>query len=222
MTTTRPAQRVQQDDARLARFDLVERCTHWLVAALFGVLIVTAIPLYFGTLFGIVLPRQTIARLHLWCGLALPVPIIVSLFGRWGAAMRADIVRINNWTRAERRWLRTLGRAPLRAGKFNPGQKLNATIIGATIFTLVVTGSMLQWFRFFPVNLRVNATFVHDVVAFSVVILITGHITMAVAHRDSLKSMFRGTISSRWASRHAPAWLDEIEQTDGKQAADKA
>ena len=220
MTTTQPAKTTRQSALRIARFDLVERCTHWLVAVLFGVLIFTAIPLYFGTLFGIVLPRQTYARLHLWCGLALPLPIIVSLVGRWGAAMRADVARISNWTRAERRWVRSLGRASLKAGKFNPGQKLNATFIAATILTMLVTGAILQWFRFFPVQVRVNATFVHDVVAFAVVILITGHILMAVAHRDSLVSMFRGTISSRWASRHAPAWLDEVEQADGKQDAD--
>jgi len=39
-----------------------------------------------------------------------------------------------------------------------------------------------------------------------------GHILLALTHRDALVSMFRGTVSAKWASQHAPRWLDEIEQ----------
>ena len=198
--------------SRILRFDVVERCTHWLVAALFGALFATAIPLYFGTLFGIVLPRHTIAQIHLWCGLALPVPVVVSLLGSWGAAMRADVARFSIWRRAEVRWLRSPGRTPLHAGKFNPGQKLNAIFVAATILIMLVTGSILQWFRFFAVDVRVNATFVHDVFAFAIFFVAMGHILLALTHRDALVSMFRGTVSAKWASQHAPRWLDEIEQ----------
>jgi formate dehydrogenase subunit gamma len=194
---------------RLLRFDRVQRAAHWANAALFGVLMATAIPLYFGTLFGIVLQRHVIEMIHLWCGVALPVPIIVSLLGPWGHQMRHDLRRVNYWTRDEIRWLLSMGKTPLQADKFNPGQKLNTIFIGASIVVLLATGSMLQWFRFFPVPWRTGATFVHDVFAWVVFVVVGGHIVMALTHRDSLKSIFTGWISVTWARAHATHWFKE-------------
>jgi formate dehydrogenase subunit gamma len=200
---------------RILRFDRVQRTTHWVNAALFGTLMVTAIPLYFGSLFGIVLERHVVEQIHLWCGLALPIPIIVSLLGPWGASMRRDVRRINAWTHQETEWLRTLGRTPLEADKFNPGQKLNAIFVGAVILVMLVTGSMLQWFRFFSVSLRQGATFVHDAFAFAIFIVVIGHIVMAITHRDALRSIFSGWVSEQWAGRHASRWLKESRDLEG-------
>jgi formate dehydrogenase subunit gamma len=169
----------------------------------------TAIPLYFGSFFGIVLPRHLIEMIHLWSGLALPIPLIVSLIGPWGRSMRRDVRRMNYWTREEIRWMRTLGRSDLRADKFNPGQKLNAIFVGASILVMLVTGSMLQWFRFFSVSWRSGATLVHDVFAFAIFFVVIGHVVMALTHRDALRSIFKGWVSRRWAERHAPRWLEE-------------
>jgi formate dehydrogenase subunit gamma len=199
----------------ILRFDRVQRAAHWANAALFGVLMATALPLYFGSLFGIVLQRHVIEMIHLWSGLALPVPIVVSLLGPWGHQMRRDVRRVNYWTRQEIRWMMTTGKTPLKADKFNPGQKLNAIFIGASIVVLLVTGAMLQWFRFFPVTWRTGATFVHDVFAWAVFVVVFGHIVMAVTHRDSLKSMFTGRISGAWARANAASWLEERPLVDG-------
>jgi formate dehydrogenase subunit gamma len=197
------------ETVRLLRFDRVQRWAHWLNAALFGVLMATAIPLYFGSFFGLVWPRHLVAQIHLWTGVALPIPIIVSLLGPWGASMRRDVRRINMWTRQEMRWMKTLGETPIVADKFNPGQKLNSIFIGASIVIMLVTGSMLQWFRFFPVPWREGATFVHDVMSFAIFVVVLGHIVMALTHRGSLRSMFTGWVSESWAATHAPAWLKE-------------
>jgi formate dehydrogenase subunit gamma len=200
---------------RLLRFDRVQRSAHWANAALFGVLMFTAIPLYFGSFFGAVFPRHVIEQIHLWSGLALPVPIIISLLGPWGRSMRRDVKRVNAWTREEIRWLRSLGGAPLEADKFNPGQKLNAIFIGAVIVVMLITGSMLQWFRFFSVSLRQGATFVHDAFAFAIFAVVIGHIAMAITHRDSLRSIFKGWVSEQWAATHAPRWLKESRDAEG-------
>lgn len=202
------------DTVRLLRFDRVQRSAHWVNAALFGVLMTTAIPLYFGSFFGLVWPRHLVAQIHLWTGVALPIPIIVSLLGPWGASMRHDVHRINMWTRQEVRWIKTLGETPIVADKFNPGQKLNAIFIGASIVIMLATGSMLQWFRFFPVPWREGATFVHDVMAFALFVVVFGHIVMALTHRDALRSIFTGWVSESWAAKHAPAWLKE-EKSSG-------
>jgi formate dehydrogenase subunit gamma len=194
---------------RLLRFDRVQRAAHWANATMFFILMFTAIPLYFGSFFGIVLPRHLIEQIHLWTGLSLALPIIISLIGPWGTAMRQDIRRINFWTRDEIRWLRTFGKSRLEADKFNPGQKLNAIFIGASILVMLVTGSMLQWFRFFSVSLRSGATLVHDIFAWAIFIVVIGHIVMAVTHREALRSIFKGWVSESWAQRHSGRWLKE-------------
>lgn len=202
----------------LVRFDAVQRTAHWVNALAFGVLIFTAIPLYFGSFFGVVFERHTIQMIHLWTGVFLPVPILVSLAGPWGRRMRADLRRATVWTRREVRWFRTLGRTPLDADKFNPGQKANIIFVGAAIVVLFATGYILQWFRFFPVSWREGATFTHDVFAFVVFAVVVGHIYMALTHPGSLASMFTGTVDERWAARNAAGWLNEERAADAAPA----
>lgn len=198
---------------RLLRFDRVQLVTHWTNATLFGLLIATAIPLYFGSFFGVIVPRHVIQMVHLWTGLALPLPVLVSLVGPWGRQMRQDVRRVNYWTRDEVLRVKSFGKTALAADKFNPGQKLNAIFIGGTTVVLLATGSLLQWFRFFPITWRAGATFVHDSFALAVSIVIIGHIVMAVTHRDALKAIFTGRVNEQWAQRHAPGWLAERPPT---------
>jgi formate dehydrogenase subunit gamma len=181
---------------------------------LFAILMFTAIPLYFGSFFGIVFQRHLIAEIHLWAGIALPVPLIVSLIGPWGSRMRRDVRRLNHWTREEISWLSTLGRSALVTDKFNPGQKLNTIFVGGVIVVMLATGSILQWFRFFPVSWRTGATFVHDGFALAVFVVVFGHIAFALTHPGSLRSMFKGWVTESWAARYAAGWLSEEEVTD--------
>ena len=166
---------------RIVRFDAVQRAAHWANALLFGILMATALPLYFGSIATLVGRRALVEEIHLWAGIALPVPLLISVLGPWGAQFRRDLRRINVWTRDEVTWLKALGRkAPQVVDKFNPGQKLNAIFIGAAIVVMLATGAMLKWFRFFPVDWRTGATFVHDVFAFAIFVVVAGHVLFAL------------------------------------------
>jgi formate dehydrogenase subunit gamma len=200
-----------QSAGRILRFDGVQRAAHWANALLFGILMLTALPLYFPSLSDVVGRRALVANIHVWSGVALPVPLLISLLGPWGAQMRRDLRRINVWTNEEVKWLRSLGRnAPRVVDKFNPGQKLNAIFVGGSIVVMLATGFILKWFRFFPVNWRTGATFVHDALAFAIFAVVIGHILFALTHRDSMRSMITGWVSETWAARHAPGWLREM------------
>lgn len=194
---------------RLLRFDRVQRAAHWANAALFGVLVLTALPLYFPSVERVVGRHVLVATIHVWAGIAWPVPLIVSLIGPWGARMRRDVRRFNRWTRGELEWLWHFGAADLEKDKFNPGQKLNAVFIGGAIVVFLGTGIVMKWFGLFPVGWRTGATFVHEVLAFLVVFVVVGHIIMALTHRDALRSMVRGWVTVAWARRHAPRWARE-------------
>jgi formate dehydrogenase subunit gamma len=202
----------RQPVARMLRFDRVQRTAHWANAFLFGILMLTALPLYFPSLSDVVGRRALVANIHVWSGIALPAPVLVSLVGPWGVAMRRDLRRINVWTRDEVKWLRHLGRnAPRVVDKFNPGQKLNAIFVGGAILVMLGTGFVLKWFGFFPVSWRTGATFVHDVLALAIFIVVIGHILFALTHPESLRSMVKGWVSEAWAARNAPEWLKEYK-----------
>ncbi len=208
----------EQSKQRVLRFDRVERAVHWVNASLFMILILTGAALYFTPLIALVGRRRLIEQVHLYVGLSLPLPLLLGLAGNWGRGLRRDVSCINGWTEADLQWLRGLvdtasGRrraAPRpRLGKFNAGQKLNAAFVAGGGLVMLGTGALLRWYVPFPLSWRAGATFVHNWLAVTFLIVIVGHITLAIADREALRAMLGGRVSRAWAARHAPAWLDE-------------
>ena len=194
---------------RLLRFDRVQRAAHWANAALFGVCMLTGLPLYFSSIERLVGRHVLLVQVHVAAGLALPFPIVVSLVGPWGARMRSDLRRINRWTEQEVRWILRWTRRSPPGDKFNPGQKLNAIFVGGSIVVMLGTGAILEWFGPFPVSWRTGATFVHEVLSCAIFVVVAGHLVMAVTHRDAMRSMLRGWVSVAWARRNAPRWAEQ-------------
>jgi formate dehydrogenase gamma subunit len=201
----------------LVRFDAVERAVHWVNAVLFLVLVGTGAILYLEPLQAVVGRRALVEDVHVYAGLALPVPLLIALSGSWGRALRDDMRRFNRWSSDDWEWLRAIfrpgpergvdGRAA-RVGKFNAGQKLNAAFVAGAGLVMLGTGVIMRWYHPWPLNWRTGATFVHDWLALAVGIVIIGHMGMALREPEVLRAMFLGTIRQAWAKRHAPAWLD--------------
>ena len=205
----------QQRSSSLVRFDRVERATHWANATLFATLMVTSLPLYFSQIEAHIGRRHLLVEIHVWAGVSLPVPLLVSLAGPWGARLRSDLRRASLWTSAELTWLRTLGRSRLRLrDKFNPGQKANVLFIGTMIVVTLGTGSVMNWVGHFPLEWRTGATFVHDICALAIFLVVFGHIGFALTHPQALRSIFTGRVSRSWAEQHANGWLAEEASTE--------
>jgi formate dehydrogenase subunit gamma len=207
VTTTTTGLRPTEPE--LVRFGRAERVIHWTMATLFLVLMLTGAAMYTGPVSTLVGRRDLMRDLHVIAGLALPVPIVVGLVTRWGRGLRLDLSRLNRWTSDDRAWFRRRTRADTRLGKFSPGQKLNATFLGATIVVMLATGVILKWFERFPISIRTGATFVHDWMALGIWLSITAHIALAFHDPDALRSMVRGSISARWARTKRPRWYEE-------------
>jgi len=177
------------------RFDNVTRAVHWANAALFLFLVFTGLVLSFGPLSTAVGRRTLVKDLHVWSGLALPVPLLLGVVGRWGAVLRADLGRLNRWSVSDRRWLRRVFRLRRRrhqpSGKFHPGQKLNAAFVGGSIPVMLLTGSIMRWYEPFPLSWRTGATFVHDWLATALLFVIAGHIVKALVTPGALAPMLR-------------------------------
>src|SRR5439155_26005106 len=77
-TTTR------RDSDAIPRFDRVERVAHWTTAALFGVLMLSGAVLYAGPFSATSGRRELFRQVHVYAGIILPVPVLLSAAGRWG------------------------------------------------------------------------------------------------------------------------------------------
>jgi formate dehydrogenase subunit gamma len=197
-------------DAPLLRFDRVERTLHWVNATLFGVLMLTGAALYAGPVSALVGNRLLVRNLHVYSGLLLPIPLLVAVLGRKGARLRTDLGRLNRWSRDDARWFRRGHRDDVELGKFNPGQKLNATFVAAAGVVMLGTGSIMHWFEPFPIDWRTGATFVHDWFALGIWVAVLGHIMFALRDGDALDSMIGGSVPAAWARKKAPLWYEEL------------
>src|SRR5262245_52911207 len=192
------------------RFDRVERTLHWTNATLFGVLMLTGAALYAGPVSTLVGHREIVRTLHVYSGLALPIPVLLAVLGRRGARLRDDLGRLNRWSRDDARWFRRTKRHTVRLGKFNPGQKLNTAFIAGAAVVMLGTGSIMHWFDLFPLDWRTGATFVHDWFALGIWVAVLGHIVFALRDTDSLESMLGGHIAASWTREKAPLWYEEL------------
>ncbi len=192
------------------RFSWAERLVHRTTAWLMIVCILTAAVLYNGPIAVRVGHRHLVELVHVYCGFALPVPMVLGLASY---AYRADLRRLGRMTSADRRWLRSKTRRDgrIRVGKFNAGQKLNASLACGSIFVLLGTGVLMYFIGLAPLSMRTGATFVHDWFALALGLLVVGHITFAIKDPESRRGMRTGRVSRHWAREEHADWLAEIE-----------
>jgi len=202
------------------RFTPTQRWVHRAVALLMGVCLLTAAMLYFGPLAVAVGRRHLIATIHLYAGLALPVPVIAGLLS---GAFRSDLRLLNRFDAADWEWLRRKdrrqGRIPI--GKFNPGQKANAAFVAGAILVMVGTGLVLGWPNPWPLRYRQGATFVHDWLAAAIVVMTVGHIVFALRDPEARLGLRTGFVSPDWARREHPSWAAG-QRSDARPAGSQA
>jgi formate dehydrogenase subunit gamma len=198
-------------EPELPRFSRAVRWVHGVTGALTLVCIATAAVLYNGSLLMLVGHRPVVEAVHVWCGLALPVPLVAGLVAR---SYRADLRRLDRFTPHDWRWLRSRtrrdGRIPV--GKFNAGQKLNGALSGGAIAVLLLTGTVMTATDVAPLAWRTGATLVHDWTALAFGLLVVGHLSYASRDPVSMRSLRTGTVPRSWARREHAAWAEELAE----------
>jgi formate dehydrogenase subunit gamma len=193
----------------VARFGLGSRWVHGLTAALMISCILTAAVLYNGSIAVLVGHRYVVEQIHVFSGLALPVPLVVGLVSR---SYRDDARRLNRFTSRDWAWLRSRTRrdGTIEVGKFNAGQKLNASLSAGSIGALLLSGSVMYVTGLTPLAWRSGATFVHDWFALGLGLLVVGHLVMATKDPHALTGIRTGRVPLRWARREHAAWAREV------------
>jgi formate dehydrogenase subunit gamma len=192
------------------RFSRTERLFHWVNAAFFFVLLGSGLALFLPSLEVALGRRGLVKDVHLWSGIGW----VLALAAVAVAGDRRGLVRtaqeIDSFDRDDLRWLS--GRRPVPQGRFNAGQKVNATLTAALTVLFVVSG-LLLWFGERDTRFRFASTVVlHDGLAFAAIVLLVGHLYLAVIHpatRHALRGMTVGTVSEEWAAHHHAKWKPE-------------
>ncbi|HET6850168.1 MAG TPA: cytochrome b/b6 domain-containing protein [Gaiellales bacterium] len=191
--------------ALIRRFSKTERAAHWLVAAAFGIMLLSG---------GMVPHHWSVTTLwfdiHVGAAIVLVGGLVMLFVAADGTALRATVAQLRRMDVDDRAWLsptRLITRqAPPPVGRFNAGQKVNARLALLGMVALYATGIYLITIG--------NTAFgtLHGPAAFLTSILIAGHIFMAVvnpATRHALRGMTLGSVEREWAQHHFPRWVEE-------------
>lgn len=194
----------------LVRFRYYTRVVHWGVALTFFICLFTGLPIWtpiFGwlaTLFG---GLQVCRWLHPWTGIAFAVFALLQ-FVHWAGEMKMTAAdkRFNTNFLAYMRW----ETHDEDTGKFNGGQKVLFWLSGLASLGLLATGIVLWWPNFFGVQVREWSWVLHDVTFILFLLMIMGHIYLAIAEPGTFSAMVRGTVTKAWARLHHPAWYRDV------------
>ena len=193
----------------LPRFTRAERWVHRTLGIIVGLLLITGAIMFFPDLSSLVGNRQIVTTLHDIAGWLLPVPLLLALLSR---AFRRDAGLLNRFLPADWEWLRSRDRRSgrIKVGKFNAGQKLNASLTLGALIVMFATGMVMFWSSLFTDSIRTGATFVHDWTALALGLLVLGHIWMAFNDATARAGMRTGVVPLAWAEREHGAWAEEM------------
>jgi len=190
---------------KILRFDISSRLLHWSHALVFFWLLITGIALFFTpkSLLG----DPFIKMVHLYASLPfILLPLIIYLRG--SISTRNDIKELMEWTYDDLNWFIGILKKNkvVPAGKFNAGQKANFLIILLIIAGLSITGFVV-WTKMMFSRSFVELNFmIHDSLAILSILLLSGHIILALYYSESLKGIIYGTVDAGWAKEHYPDW----------------
>lgn len=190
--------------ARVLRFTASERAFHWLVAVAFFVMLIT------GLLMGN--PRSfhnVVYTVHVASAGVLVVALAVIVLRGNRRALSRTRRELSTLDALDRDWLARVPAAVFKhspdtpAGRFNAGQKLNFMVVTLLFAALFVSGIGLIITGSHPVDPVFKIA--HVVAAYTAVVLIVGHLYMALINRSTrpaLRGMISGKVDADWVRRY--------------------
>ncbi len=208
--------------ALVVRFTAAERLAHWVHFGAFTVLLGTGLFVYvpwfqpFAT--GSAGEASRLAH-RIAAVVFIGAPLIYLVFSprEFFYSLKESFA----WGKDDWGWLRnawnyyTHGHAGTMPpqGKYNAGQKLNALTQIVTFALFTITG-LVMWFGKGVVapTIFMWSVVIHDLSVIATVVLFMLHLYLVAAHpihRESITSMFEGTVTEEYAQEHHGKWLTE-------------
>lgn len=210
----------------ILRTKFPERLCHWAIVACFFLAATSGLSWFFPTFswLSAFLGSPQMARvLHPFLGIAVFLGLCY---------MFVRFVKYNLPTRTDGIWFRNVKGVilndhsqKLRIGKYNAGQKVLFWLIMLSILVLMISG-LIMWrayfAEYFPIPVLRLAILAHAVAGFGLILLILGHIYLAIWVRGSISGMVTGRVSRAWARQHHDRWAEELEAKAAEPAGPKA
>jgi formate dehydrogenase subunit gamma len=194
---------------RLRRFSRTERWLHWIHASAFLALLASGLCLYLPSLAEAVGRRGLFKAVHFYTAIGwLAALLILAVVGN-RRVLLATAREVDRFDADDRAWLRDRGRP---SGRLNAGQKLNSIATAAFAVLFTITGFLL-WYGERDTRLRfANTILIHDWLMYASLILLAGHLYLALIHRStrhSLNGITRGWVREDWARVHHAKWAEQ-------------
>lgn len=207
---------------RILRTKFLERLCHWSIVLCFFLAATSGLSWFFPTFswLSVFLGTPQMARaLHPFAGIAVFVGLcyMFKRFVRYNLPARTDVI----WFRNVKSVLMADHSKKLQIGKYNAGQKILFWLIMASILVLLISGLMMwraYFAEFVPIWALRLAILAHSVAGIGLILLIMGHIYLAIWVRGSISGMVTGYVSKAWARQHHDRWAEELR---AKEAAGK-
>lgn len=134
-------------------------------------------------------------------------------FVKYNLPAKTDLI----WFRNVKGVILNNARQPLRIGKYNAGQKVLFWLIMLFIVTLLVSG-LIMWrayfAEFFSIPVLRLAILIHSMAGIGLILLILGHIYLAIWVRGAITGMVTGYVSKAWIRHHHDRWHEELQATE--------
>ncbi|XKM13739.1 formate dehydrogenase subunit gamma [Orbaceae bacterium ac157xtp] len=211
---------------KFLRTPLIVRFCHFCIVCLFFLTALSGLSLFFPSIkaFSLVLGTpQLVRELHPFLGCIIFVLLMFMLI---------KLAKHNIPNKNDIRWLKEIktvisAKEPegIPVGKYNAGQKFLFWCIMGLITVLFITG-LIMWRRYFaeyfPIEVVRIAIFFHSVAAIGLILLIIGHIYMAIWVKGTILSMIGGYVPRVWARKNHSQWYhDEMVKVFEKEQAEK-
>jgi formate dehydrogenase subunit gamma len=197
------------EPATVPRFGGTERAVHWVHATAFFALLATGLALYLPVLAGVIGDRPLLKALHLGTAGLWLTALLALAAGGDRRSLRRTRQELERFTDDDLAWLR---HRPARSGRFNAGQKIHGILQAALAALFVITGVLL-YLGERDTALRFSGTIpVHDACTLAAMILVAGHLYLALVHeptRPALRGMTSGQLDAAFAREHHAAWTPE-------------
>ncbi|WP_077215127.1 formate dehydrogenase subunit gamma [Bacillus dakarensis] len=213
----------------IKRFNKGFIISHWVNAAAFFVLYISALPMYtefFDWLYPVFGGPAGARLVHRIAAVAfmLPLPIMILLdlkgFKNW-------MKNIFSWKKHDIQFFKEFPKEFFgRKAKvpkqdfFNAGEKANSWLMIFTTLMLIFSG-LVMWFpQNFSQGVVMWAYPIHNIGLGLAAAVVVGHIYMSIAlAKPSLRGIFKGDVTEEYAKDHHGRWYDEVKEENKKKHA---
>ncbi|ATN32319.1 formate dehydrogenase subunit gamma [Rhizobium sp. ACO-34A] len=209
----------------ILRTKFAERLCHWFLVICFFFTATSGLSWFYPSLSWMsnLLGSPQLARvLHPFLGIVVFLALCFMLvkFAKYNLFAKTDLI----WFRKVNDVILNKHGEKLQIGKYNAGQKVLFWLIMTSILVLLVSGLMMwraYFAHLFPIWVLRLAILAHSVAGIGLILLILGHIYLAIWVRGSIAGMATGYVSRAWVRQHHDRWYDELAAKEAAGSTDR-